>query len=170
MNYINNKTLLAVVAFSLALVGMGIIGIITENPNLDSPLHIGILLFIFTGTYLLAKNGTFIRSDEYRFTRLGISIFTIGILMLFMHWSNAREIMFIGYISIPSIYLYHMIKEKRTRWPEFLKLLLTFLIVFGRAMSLFHLRYSEECTLAAMALLVILLIDALKNKKISINQ
>ncbi|WP_018343586.1 hypothetical protein [Cytophaga aurantiaca] len=166
---VNNKILFIILSFALALGIFGGIGIAIGNIDNDTPLRIGVILFIFTGTYILAKNGIFIQSDEYRFTRLGISIFTIGLLMRFMHWSNAQEIMFMGYISIPLIYLYHMIKHKRTQWPQLLKFALTFLIVFGRSLAMFHMPYSEEVSLVAVLLLLILLVDALKNKKIPMN-
>lgn len=167
---INNKMRFIILSFALALAIFGAFGLITGNIHNDKPLRIGILLFILIGTYLLAKNGVFIQSDEYRFTRLGIAIFTFGLLMGFMHWSYAKEIMFIGYISIPIIYLYHLIKHNRIQWPQLLKFVLTFLIVFGRASAMFHMPFSKEITVTAAVLLLILLLDALKNKKIPMNE
>lgn len=164
---LSNKILFVILSFSLVLVA---IGLITQNPDLDTPLQIGIILFIFSGTYVLAKNGVFIRSDEYRFTRLGIAIFTFGLLMSLMHWPQAKYIMFTGYLSIPLIYLYHIIIHRRTQWPQILKFLLTFLILFGRSLSMFHMPYSKEITAIAATLLLILLADALKNKKIPMNE
>jgi hypothetical protein len=71
---VTNKILLSIIIFPLGLIIIGLIGSLTDKPSLDYLVNIGATVFFFSGIYLLAKNGTFIHSTEFRISRLAISI------------------------------------------------------------------------------------------------
>lgn len=163
---INNKLLLSIIAFSLAITAAGIVGFITHNPNMNFLLRFGIFSFILSGGYLLAKHGTFIYSPEYRFVKLAIAIVLIGVLFKIMHWPFSAYMLILGAMSISILYLYHLIKNNRTKWSDFLKLFVILTVSVGRLFKIFHWPYSKEISVIGMIALLILVIDLVKRKKL----
>jgi len=104
---------------------------------LHIPLSAGAFLFTLNGAYLLAKNGTFIYSSEYRFVKLAIAIVIIGTLLKVMHWPFAANILSIGFLSFSILYMYHLIKNKRARWSGFLTLFFLFTLSLGNFLKYF---------------------------------
>lgn len=161
---INNKILLLAISLSLVLTSIGVILYVTDH-DAFTLLTLGPNLFILSGGYLLLKNGYFIKTSEFRITRLGISLILVGVLLKIMHWPFAAEILAIGFISFPCIYVFYLIKNHRIHIITLLKLLFITTISLSAYVKIIHFPYSEEIILIGITTLLILLIDFIKNKR-----
>jgi hypothetical protein len=162
---INNKLVLSTIILSLSFIVIGTIGVQTANANLAVLLSPGELLFLFSGVYLLLKNGTFIKSAQYRLARLGIAVLLIGVMFKIMHWPFSAAMLIVGCMSFSALYLYYLIKNNHTRWSHYLALFFILTFSIGTLLKLFRWPYSEEVVFSGMIALLILIIDLVKTKK-----
>jgi hypothetical protein len=170
----NNKTLIIILWISLIGIIAGMIVMEFETPGTlsikDGMALITLVqklssilinfftsIFLLTGTYLLLKNGTFIRSREYRFLGLAIAFSILGIMFNIMHWQFGAQLLLIGFISIFLLYTIHFIKKPVKRWMDWGKWLFVFLFLLGKIISGNHWEFGPEIITVSFLLLVILL-------------
>lgn len=170
----NNKTLIIILWISLIGIIAGMIVMEFETPdtfssqsgmalvNFDQTLSSILInffssIFFLTGTYLLLKNGTFIKSREYRFLGLAIAISILGIMFNIMHWQFGAQLLLIGFISVFLLYTIHFIKKPVQRWLDWGKWLFVVLFLLGKLISGNHWAFGPELTMISFLTLVIIL-------------
>ena len=122
-------------------------------------------LFSILGIYFLHTTGSFIKSNEYRISKIAVSVLIVGILFKIMHWPFAIEVIAAGLVLIWSFYLYYMIKNNQYLWTNWLTLLLLITLTSDRFLILSHIYSGGALMIVSIAILIVLLTFRLKDIK-----
>lgn len=166
----NNKILIVIIGLSLASVIIGALGELFLGTESSLIIDYGFAFFIFMGTYLLVKNGEFIKTKESRLTRLSISIIIVGVLFKIMHWPMSGPILAVGFLSILIFYLIYIIRKGKRNLVVWIKLIFLTTFLMGRFFKMAHWPYSDELTIASFLLLCALIFEFIRNKNILIQK
>lgn len=160
----SERILISVVYLTFGLMLVGMIGYFIENPLFNLFVYYGSIGFLISGVYLIAKNGGFIKTHEYRIALLGVAIMLVGAMFKIQHYPFSKEILALGYFSILLSYPIYMFLNKQTEWRNFVKLIFLTSILTGKYFKIIHFPYSEQITFIGMIILIVLVVDFLKTR------
>ncbi len=151
---------------ALATMIAGVIGYqLTENSLFYKIGGKAAFLYTIMGIYFLHTTGKFIKSSQYRLSRISVSFLIVGILFKIMHWPFSDFIIAFGILLIWAFYLYYMIKNDRFLWSNWLTLLFLITLLLDRYLLFTHLHEGGELMIVSIVFLTILLTNRLKEIK-----
>lgn len=162
----NDSMLKNILYFCLASIGIGLFGTLIENDFLSFLYDIGVSLFLLTGIYLLLRNGSYIRSIEYKLTTFSIGCILIGTMFKIMHWPFSFYFLAFGMVSVVLFYLSFMARKQRLNWVNWMKLLFLLFFIAGRIFILLHWPYHDELTFLSLLILAFLVVLHLWKQKL----
>lgn len=169
-NKMNNKFLVSVIYVSLLSIVIGLIGLMLDTSRLDIFLEVGEVFFVVVGVYLLVSNGEFVKTREYKISKVGISLFILGILFKILHLQRANEIIGLGFIVFITLYLVYMIRNRQLEWTNYFKFLFLLTVLTGKFLLLIHENYSDELIIASEFILIILVFNFIRTNKLYISK
>ena len=156
-----NKLLLILIFCSFISVLIGVVSELILNDT-SLFLSIGYPLFIISGTFLLVKNGEYLRTKEYRLSKIGISILIIGVMFKIMHWHFSLLLIAIGLLLILFFYILYVLKKSILEITDWIKILYLFTLFLSRFLIISHLNYGFELSNISLLLLSILVYNFIK--------
>ena len=166
----SNKTLITVLYLSLLSIAIGLFGLLLDNSRLDIFLRVGEIFFTVVGIYLLIVNGEFVKSRDFKTARIGIAVLILGVLFKILHLRGADQLIGLGLIIIPALYLIYMFRNKRTEWRNYLKFLFVLTLFSSKYFLILHAAYASELSIASTVLLVFLVFDFIIRNRASVNE
>ncbi len=126
----------------------------------------------FGVTYLL-ENSTIKRTIYYRLSCFFIAIVIIGVMFKVQHWPYGSEIILTGGVAIVVTYVVRFAKKLQKKFPDYLKLMVVVLLIFGKLLKLYHYYFGNETLMLADLCFILLMFYYLwkefKNKE-SVNK
>lgn len=113
------------------------------DPSATDWESVGLSIAQIAGLFMLIANGTFILSKYYKFIKLPVALYVIGLLFVIEHWPYANIILIATVCSIILIYSLSFIAKPSKEVLDYTKLLWV-ITYFGYALlKYFHLLREE---------------------------
>ena len=160
-NYFKFILLAAFIAILAGVIGYEI----TQKAIFYTIWNKATFLFTVMGIYFLHTTGNFIKSEQYKTSKIAVSVLIVGIIFKIIHWPFSEVIIAFGIILIWSFYLFYMFKNKVYKWTNWLTLLLLITVLSDRYLIFANLHVGNELMIVSMVLLLILLTFRLKDIK-----
>lgn len=162
---INNKILIQLIYILIPGLLLGEVFSLMGYEKSDSFISIVSSGFFLTVVYFLVKNGTLIRSREYRLLSLSIAVLVFATMFKIMHWPYTAILFGVGFFSIIVIYGSHFIKKPDKNWIDWAKLFFLIGFLSAKYFRLMHFPYSDVISIFATLLLILTVVGFIRNSK-----
>ncbi len=119
-------------------------------------------LYLGSGILFLLVTGNFVRSSQYRFSKIGISVFILGVLFKIMHWPYSLIMIGAGMLIVLIAYGWYMLQNATPGLKNILTFFFVFVLFLNQCFKMMHWPYQGEINLVMFALLTVLLANRIR--------
>ena len=156
------KMFLVIIAIGLTMFVVGLFISFMHTSALSNELVVyGLLICETTGAILLFTQGNFKNSRPFRFFKLFIAFFIIGLLLRLLHLPYAKLLFVFSYLGFFCTYAIYYFQKIEKRKMDVIKLVWVGIVMFD-SIGVLLINYEVDLQMLTSLLIIILVIDFLR--------